>query len=167
MSTRLERSQKERMIAGVCGGIAEYLQVDVTWVRLVFAILAVFGGIGVIGYIVLLIIMPLPGRRAVSADVQGAGQGVSEPIPQSGRPSPGAESAASPGGAETTVPVGEGDPVVDTERRRQAAGYALLAIGVIFLLNNQGVFRFLEWSYVWPLALIAVGVLLLAQRARA
>lgn len=147
MSTRLERSEKEKMIAGVCGGIAEYLQVEVTWIRLVFAILGVFGGLGLIAYIVLAIIMPLPGHRvavggvfATTAETTDTGQ---------------------PYGATA-----EPRAPVDTERRRQTAGYALIAIGVIFLLNNQGAFRFLEWRYVWPLALVALGVLLLVQRVR-
>lgn len=145
MPTRLERSQRDKMIAGVCGGIAEYLQIDVTWVRLVFAVLAVFGGIGVIAYIVLLIIMPMSGQRVIAG-----------------------EPSAMP--ADTTVPYSatplEPRAPIDTERRRQTAGFALIAIGVIFLLNNQGAFRFLEWRYIWPLALVAVGVLLLVQRAR-
>lgn len=148
MPTRLERSQKERMIAGVCGGVAEYLQIEVTWVRLVFAIMGVFGGIGVLAYIVLLILMPLPGQRAVlgAAPAETAG--------------------ATAAGTEPDEPRTEAAPPVDTERRRQTAGYALIAIGVIFLLNNQGAFRFLEWRYIWPLALVAIGVLLLAQRVR-
>ena len=155
MSTRLERSQKERMIAGVCGGIAEYLQLEVIWVRLVFAVLGVFGGIGVLAYIVLLIIMPLPGQRSVPDATPT----------ESTQPTARAESTAriEATGPEPRVEVA---PPVDTERRRQIAGYALIAIGLIFLLNNQGVFRFLEWRYVWPLALVAIGVLLLAQRIR-
>lgn len=148
MSTRLERSRQDRMIAGVCGGVAEYLQVEVTWIRLVFAILAVFGGLGLIAYIVLVIIMPLPGQR-LAAD--GVSATTSDTTADSGQPYAAAREPRTP---------------VDTERRRQTAGYALIAIGLIFLLNNQGLFRFLEWRYVWPLALVALGVLLLVQRVR-
>lgn len=45
------------MLAGVCGGVAEYLNIDVTVVRLIWAILC-FPGIGIAAYIVALIIMP-------------------------------------------------------------------------------------------------------------
>lgn len=144
MPTRLERSTADKIIAGVCGGIAQYLQIDVTWIRLVVVILAVFGGVGIIAYIVLAILMPLPGQRAVVSGVPATASDATEPYPS-------ADTTATP---------------VDTERRRQFAGYALIAIGVIFLLNNQGLFRFLEWRTVWPLALVAIGVLLLAQRVR-
>ena len=142
MPTRLERSSTDKMIAGVCGGIAQYLQVEVTWIRLVFAILAVFGGVGILAYIVLAIIMPLPGQRPIAEGAPGASPDATEPY---------SAAAASP---------------VDTERRRQFAGYALIAIGLIFLLNNQGLFRFLEWKTIWPLALVAIGALLLTQRLR-
>ncbi|MBN1564175.1 MAG: PspC domain-containing protein [Anaerolineae bacterium] len=46
------------MFAGVCGGIAEYLDVDPTLVRLVFAALVLMGGPGIIVYIVLMLIVP-------------------------------------------------------------------------------------------------------------
>lgn len=55
---RLFRSTQDRMFAGVCGGIAEYLDVDPTLVRLVFVALAFMGGPGPIIYIVLMLIVP-------------------------------------------------------------------------------------------------------------
>ncbi len=55
---RLYRSRKHRSIAGVCGGIADYLAVDPTLVRIVFLIFAAAGGPGAIVYIVLAAIIP-------------------------------------------------------------------------------------------------------------
>ncbi len=55
---RLYRSTQERMFAGVCGGIAEYLEVDPTLVRLVFVALTFMGGPGPIIYLVLLLVVP-------------------------------------------------------------------------------------------------------------
>lgn len=46
------------MIAGVCGGLAEYFRVDVTLVRLLWVLLAFSGGAGVLAYIVALFIVP-------------------------------------------------------------------------------------------------------------
>lgn len=145
MPTRLERSTTDRMITGVCGGIAAYLQIEVTWVRLAFAVLGIFGGVGIIAYIILVILMPMPGQRAIGIAPAADGTDATE------------AHAATTGAAA---------PPIDTERRRQFAGYALIAIGVIFLLNNQGLFRFLEWRTIWPLALVVIGALLLAQRFR-
>ena len=51
---RLFRSKKDRIIAGVCGGIAEYLGISSTLVRILF----VFSGIGMIAYLVAALIIP-------------------------------------------------------------------------------------------------------------
>jgi len=55
---KLRRSRSDRMVAGVCAGLAEYFSVDPVLVRLVFVLLALAGGPGVLLYIVLWIIMP-------------------------------------------------------------------------------------------------------------
>lgn len=56
---RLYRSRSEEMVAGVCGGIAEYFAIDPTLVRLAFALLALTGGGGVWIYLILWIVVPL------------------------------------------------------------------------------------------------------------
>jgi len=57
MQDRLLRSRNDRMIAGVCGGLAHYFNIDSTIVRLVF-VLAVLSGISPLIYVVLWIVMP-------------------------------------------------------------------------------------------------------------
>lgn len=54
---KLYKSRSDRMITGVCGGIAEYLNLDATVIRLLFAIFAFFGA-GLLVYIAAAIIMP-------------------------------------------------------------------------------------------------------------
>jgi len=56
---RLTRVDEGRMIAGVCAGLAQYLGVDATLVRLVFVLLALFAAGGVLLYLILWLIMPL------------------------------------------------------------------------------------------------------------
>jgi phage shock protein C len=59
MKNKLKRSQTNRMLTGVCGGIAEYMHVDATVVRVAFAIAAVLGvGAPGIIYIILVFVMP-------------------------------------------------------------------------------------------------------------
>ncbi len=55
---RLTLSTNDRKIAGVCGGLAEYFNTDATLVRLIFVVLIMLGGIGVIIYLIAWIIMP-------------------------------------------------------------------------------------------------------------
>src|SRR6478672_4495529 len=116
MSGRLERSRTNRVISGVCGGIAEYLDIDATFVRVVMVILAFPFGVGILIYFVLLFLMPNPG---------------------------------------------EATPFV-----RSAGVDQTVAVDIVFLLGNVGAFRFVDWHYIWPLVLIALGVYLVAQRTR-
>lgn len=60
---RLMRSNSDKMIAGVCGGIAGYLGVDSIFVRLAFLVLFFASGIGLLIYLILMFIMPSETRR--------------------------------------------------------------------------------------------------------
>ena len=55
---KITRSRDERIIAGVCGGVAEYFDVDVTIVRLIWIFITIFGGIGILAYIFSVILIP-------------------------------------------------------------------------------------------------------------
>jgi len=59
MKKRLHRSRTEKMIAGVCGGLAEYLDVDPTLVRVVWVFVSLLAGVGVLLYLIMWVIMPL------------------------------------------------------------------------------------------------------------
>lgn len=56
---RLYRSREDANIAGVCGGLAEYFNVDSTLIRIIFVLATLLGGPGLIIYIVLWLVMPL------------------------------------------------------------------------------------------------------------
>lgn len=55
---RLYKSNTNKMIDGVCGGVAEYLNLDPTVVRLVWVILASMGGSGLVAYLIAMLIIP-------------------------------------------------------------------------------------------------------------
>ena len=55
---KLYKSNKKRMIAGVCGGFAEFFNIDVTVVRLIFIALVVLKGVGLLGYLICALVMP-------------------------------------------------------------------------------------------------------------
>jgi phage shock protein C len=59
MTNKLYRSQTDRMLGGVCGGLAKYLHVDLTIVRLFFVVLTLLGGFGPLVYFIMWIIVPL------------------------------------------------------------------------------------------------------------
>ncbi|QSX06274.1 PspC domain-containing protein [Sedimentibacter sp. zth1] len=58
MEKQLRRSSTNKKLAGVCGGIAEYFNIDPTLVRLGWVLFAFFAGGGIIAYIIALIVMP-------------------------------------------------------------------------------------------------------------
>ena len=59
MSARLKRSRTDKMISGVCGGIAEYLGWDSTVVRIIFVVLSFLGwGAPILLYFILALVMP-------------------------------------------------------------------------------------------------------------
>lgn len=148
MSTRLERSRTNRVVGGVCGGVGEYLQIDALFVRVAFVILTFPLGIGLLIYIFLLFFMPNPG----------------EPAPFV-RPSVDATTAADdPAAIPSAVRVTPAP--ADVERRRDALGILLVAVGAMFLLGEAGFFRFLDWRYIWPIVVIALGVFMLVARSR-
>ncbi len=59
MNKRLYRSRTDRMIWGVCGGLAKYFNIDTTIVRVAFVVSLFFGSLGFWVYIIMAIIVPL------------------------------------------------------------------------------------------------------------
>jgi phage shock protein C len=55
---KLYRSESDRMLGGVCGGLGDYLDVDSTLVRIIFVALALMGGPGILMYLILLLVVP-------------------------------------------------------------------------------------------------------------
>lgn len=56
---KLYRSRKDKMIAGVCGGLAKYFGIDSTWVRLIFLVLLLLGGSALLVYLIMWLIIPI------------------------------------------------------------------------------------------------------------
>lgn len=56
---RLYRSRRDRMIAGVCGGLADYFNMDPTVMRLIFVLLLLLGGSAILVYLIMWLVVPL------------------------------------------------------------------------------------------------------------
>jgi phage shock protein C len=165
MQTRLERSTTNRIIGGICGGIAEYLQVDATLVRVFFVIVILLtAGFAILGYIALLFLMPMPGQP------QPFVRGPSVPPATAGDPGAAGDPSATTPLTGDTMPINRPAPPPEdpaaAERRRAIFGYFLVGIGAIFLLSNLGAFRLVRGDLLWPLVLVVAGVFILTQRVR-
>ena len=67
MSNRLYRSRTDQMIGGVCGGLSQYLKIDATIIRLLFVLLALGSGVGMVLYLILWVIIPYPDAGEIGA----------------------------------------------------------------------------------------------------
>ncbi len=134
---RLHRSSSEKMLAGVSGGLAESFDVDVTLVRVGWVVLCFLtAGFALVGYLLLAIIMP---RGNV---------GLSD----------------SPRTARDEKAMAFGEEGSRRSRRRDLLALVIISIGCVMLLSNFGVFWWLNWSVLWPLALIGIGAVILVRR---
>ncbi|MCB8920243.1 MAG: PspC domain-containing protein [Ardenticatenaceae bacterium] len=70
MDKRLVRKMNDRMVFGVASGLAEYLSVDPVLIRLIFVIMTLAGGPGLLLYLVMAILMPEEGSAFTSAKAQ-------------------------------------------------------------------------------------------------
>jgi phage shock protein C len=142
-SRRLYRSRSDRMLGGVAGGVAAYLQVDPALTRLVFAALVLAGGVGFLAYVVAWIVVP---EEPLAPAVPGAGAPLTEgALPASPPPPPPRPKASSTRGARLVV------------------GAVLVGVGCLLLL---------DWALpdldhlFWPGAIVVAGLALLIYGAR-
>lgn len=62
-SKRLQRSESDRFLTGVCGGIADYTGLDSTLIRVLFAVFTLFGFSGILAYVLAWLLMPAASER--------------------------------------------------------------------------------------------------------
>ena len=159
MGKRLYRSRSDRMIWGVCGGLANYFDIDPVIIRLIAVLLVVAGGAGILAYIILAIITPLE-----SSVVTEPKDVIKENVEEM-------KATASQIGQEIRSAFareeGASKETAGTQRRsRNVLGTILVVIGILFLLASFNLFSWLRWTYLWPLIIIAIGVLIIFSTRR-
>ena len=174
------RRGSDRIVGGVCAGLASYFGVDALLVRIAFVILALLPpgvGIGVILYLVLWFLMeppegaPSSATRNVGARIRAMGDELREDFRTGFRsresatatPPPTASTPPS-GGPMPPARGGWWGPALRDRPRGLWAGIILVALGAYFLLVNTGVLSAFRWDLFWPIVLIAIGLLFLVRR---
>ncbi len=173
------RRGSDRIVGGVCSGLAAYFGVDALLVRIVFVILAFLPpgvGIGVILYLVLWFLMeppegaPTSATRNIGARLRAMGDELREDFRTGFRthergPATTPSGSPPPTGAPVPPPRGGWWAVALRDRPRGLwAGIILIALGAYLLIDNLGLLRSFRWDIVGPVVLIAVGLLVLARR---
>jgi phage shock protein C len=178
---RLMRSRTDKIIAGVAGGIGQYLAVDPVIVRLAFAALC-FTGVGVLLYPVLWLVMPLEGSQRPAPE-----QALDEMRRQAMRVGDEArEIFVAPGSAprrqrfdpmtgqpvdpESEIPINNvnpsGTPVDPRARRNQLLGIILLGVGTFILVGMIPGFGHvvgIAGRFMFPLLLVGIGIMMLRR----
>ncbi len=155
---RLCRSRSNRMIWGVCGGLAEYFDIDPTIIRVVMVLLSLANGLGIMMYILLAIVVPMEGSK-VSTPEETIRENVEEMKESAGRLGEELGSALK----------GAGKPKkVDGMRHHSAQifGVIIIVVGALLLLGNLGFLWWLRWGHLWPLLVVAIGVLIIVSARR-
>lgn len=145
--SRLYRSETNKMIAGVAGGLGEYFEIDPTIIRIIFIILALFQGSGVLIYIVMWVILPVHSR--LSSNNETTVKDNIEDIKTR------AKSFAH------SINVGKNTNSGDS---RFWWAILIIALGFFFLFRNFGIFEALDLEKFWPVILIGLGLLFILRR---
>lgn len=160
MERRLYRSKSDRMIWGVCGGLAKYFDMDPTIVRVIAVLLLlVTSGAAIIAYIIMAIVVPSEGSEAAEPK-----DTVKENVEEM------KETASELGRELQSTLTGKKDESEDVakvrQRRRNLFGIILIIIGALFLLGNFDFFWWFRWTYLWPIIIVAIGVLIILSARR-
>ncbi|MBW6489987.1 MAG: PspC domain-containing protein [Lentimicrobium sp.] len=157
--TRLYRTVQGRVIGGVAGGLAEYFGIDPTIVRLIFVLLVIFGGSGVLIYLILWIILPEKNSyntynsfttKPPSPNSEGSGVGDAYDGFEQGKP---------------FYPENEINPnIAEVQQRKKMegsliGGVILIVLGSMFLIEKF--IPRIDFGDLWPVLLIAVGLILI------
>lgn len=148
--TTLYRSETNKMLGGVCGGLGEVFDIDPTVIRVLFLIALFFGGSGFLLYLILWIVIPTKSKVHVSPD-ETIRENVEELKDK----------------AQETV---ESFRSYKFDKKRNdnsktLFGVLILAFGIIFLMGNFG-FRFFNLHQLWPVLLIILGIFMLFKHER-
>jgi phage shock protein PspC (stress-responsive transcriptional regulator) len=144
---RLVRSESDRIIGGVCGGLARHLNVDPLILRILFVIGAMINGVGLAVYILLWVFVPAESAE-YSDQEEMIGQNIAEIRER-------AETLGDDWGEWGNSKKG-GSALV--------GGLALVILGILILMRNFGLLRWV--GNLWPLVLIAIGALILLNNVK-
>lgn len=167
MRKKLYRSQKDKMLGGVCGGIAEYFGIDPTIIRLAFVLVFFAEGAGFLAYLVGWIIIPEKPANQEESQIDG------NEIREKSKQDREEETIQESNSRENQSGVEEEQEISEKKKDKTYSfkikgnsqnmwGLLLLIIGGIFLVNTWFPFVFLE--KMWPLLIIFIGLILLFKK---
>lgn len=157
MNRRLYRCQHDRILAGVAAGVAERFDLDPSLVRLLWVLSVLFGGFGLVAYIVMAIVVPLEPAGGLVVGVAASGSSADE--------ASGAVTGPAPAGWHA-IPVDHRHAPRDTGRLGTIAGIVLILFGGLALVDTL----LPDWAdhgrFLWPAFILGIGALLVVSGMR-
>jgi|SRR5690554_70859 len=148
---QLYRSRKNRMIAGIAGGLSEFFDLDLSLVRFLWVLAFFLGGGGFLAYIIAWVIIPEePEYSAQTAHTFST---------EDRR-----KTLVLPRETEDKHLEEENTYYGLMDKRRRTAGFVLIGIGALFLFNQNLPFHLIH--RFWPLILIGLGVFILVRNKK-
>jgi len=159
MTKKLYRSQKDKILGGVCGGIAEYFEVDSTLARLIFILITVLGGAGILIYILFWLLMPKNPEQGIVLNKERVKEFADE-VKERARDL--AQNFKKD--SEPANPVEEVEQYEVNKRHGRLLGWILVLAGGLLLLKNifPWAFGFYASRY-WPLIIFVIGLALILR----
>jgi len=151
MQAKLVRSETDKVIAGVCGGIAAYLNVDSVLVRFAFLMLIFASGIGFPLYIILIFLMPEENNNTAAASSPPDWE-IEEEIKIYD---------------DDATPIKENDQLLEVTPHPQRPiifAIVLIAIGLYLLAQNMGFLGWFDIGWFGPLLIIGIGLYVIYRR---
>jgi phage shock protein PspC (stress-responsive transcriptional regulator) len=149
MEKKLYRDERRKVIGGVCAGLADYFDIDISIIRALFLLTFIFMGTGFMVYIVLWIVLP-------KKDYNYFNPGVDYRVPP--------QEPFNPFGN----PPQPGDPFINPPKKGVSNaglvfGVILIFIGGAFLLHEVHLFRFWHMGKLWPVILVVAGLAIMVS----
>eukprot|EP01085_Mycamoeba_gemmipara_P000127 Mycagemm_TRINITY_DN2090_c0_g1::TRINITY_DN2090_c0_g1_i1::g.127::m.127 type:complete len:221 gc:universal TRINITY_DN2090_c0_g1_i1:25-687(+) len=179
MEKKLYRNEHDKAVAGVASGLADYMQIDVTIIRLLFVLTTIFlAGSGVLAYIVLWIVAPVNNDPAVKFKHF---KDFYKYNPQGGSvfnsPEAFADTQQETVQTKWNTPNADAFSKFETPQKmkgndtgKTVVGLILLVLGVYFLMRQLGLvpywFNIFHIYKLWPLAIVALGISLIFRNQR-
>lgn len=138
MAERLYRSRTKKVIGGVAGGLGEYLNIDPVLIRVLFVIITLINGLGILLYVILWIVVQEEPYNQFSYEMG----------PSSDKPK-----NETRGQTQST---GTHQPIKKEGKGKTAVGIILIALGFIFLAENW--FPSFRFKDIFPIAILIIGI---------
>ena len=173
MNKKLYRDEYHKVLGGVCSGFAEYFEMDVTVIRLLFVFTVIIMGVGIIPYIVLWIVLPKKGyifnnfnNPTVDYTVppKQPGEQFNTLPAEPGNPFGGNPYGGNPfGGNPFTNNPPQNIPAKQKSNAALIVGVVLIILGSVILINQFDIFPDFDFALLWPAVLVIVGAIFIVN----